>query len=215
MSKKRSSSSKKGQEVIRPGTSVPGGCLAPLGPVCSHRGEQVRVGPYAILAGGTRYLQPEDLERADIVVPLEASVPARLGQRVEILACPWRDYGPPPAGFEDFLRDQVVPELAAGRKLLVYCIGSHGRTGSFLASLISLLEPETVDPIVAARERHCKKAVESREQAEAIFALRGLPLPPRYAAEFFRPPPPPLGGPSIGSLLAAKPATGLRWWEET
>lgn len=155
-----------------------------LVPQCSHRGEPVNVGPYQILAGGTRYLQPEDLDRADIVIPLGEGIPARLGQRVQVLACPWGDMQPPPAGFEQLIRMQVIPELAAGKKILVYCIGSHGRTGTFLASLISVLEPETKDPIAAVRNRHCYKAVESREQAEFVFRLRGAELPEKYQREF-------------------------------
>lgn len=160
----------------------------------AHRGRAVRVGPYKIYAGGTRYLQPEDLERFDLIIPLEPKIPTRLGHRqhVEILGCPWPDYGPPPEGFEEFLWNEVIPELKRGKRILVYCIGSHGRTGTFLASLIALLEsPErTPDPIAAVRRRHCDHAVETLKQARYIFALRGEELPEEYEIEFTPPPPP-------------------------
>lgn len=154
--------------------------------MCSHHGEVVRCGDYYVLAGGTQYLQPEDLERADVVIPLENRVPARLGQSVVVLGCPWKDFAPPPDGFEQFLRESVIPLLAEGRRLLVYCIGSHGRTGTFVASLIALVESpeETPDPIQAVRERHCRKAVETLEQAESVFSLRGQELPEKYRREF-------------------------------
>lgn len=144
------------------------------------------MGMFEVMAGGTRYLQPADLDAADIVVPLENRVPAALGQTVMVLTCTWPDFGPPPDRFEAFLRNRVIPLLWEGRRLLVYCIGSHGRTGTFLASLIALLESseETPDPIAAARARHCHKAVETLAQAESVFALRGQPLPEKYRREF-------------------------------
>ena len=168
--------------------------LAPLGlapvvnippPHPKHRGEAVRVGPYTVLAGGTRDLTEQDLEKADVLIPLLQDLPPLVfGRRYEILAAPLQDFGGVPAEWGDFLRQQVIPLLAEGRRVLAFCMGSHGRTGTFLASLIALLEPGTADPIAAARERHCRKAVESRLQAEAIFALRGEGVPERYNREF-------------------------------
>jgi hypothetical protein len=52
--------------------------------------------------------------------------------------------------------------------------------------MIAVLEPNTEDPIAAIRERHCKEAIETLEQAKAIFRLRGEPLPERYEKEFAR-----------------------------
>lgn len=199
--------------------------LAPIGPPpCSHRGEAVKVGQYKVLAGGTRYLTGADLAKADVLIPLGEGVPRLeappvLGEvshfTIEVWGCPWRDMSPPPEGFGDFLREQVIPALEAGRRILAYCIGSHGRTGSFLASLIAMLEPETVDPIAAVRERHCRKAVETRLQAEAIFALRDEKLPACYEAEFYRPPVQPLLGLASGFGGAGQygSAPRTRAWE--
>lgn len=195
---------KKGATRAPPASQLAQSTTPAARPQCSHRGEEVRVGPYSIMAGGTRYLQPQDLAHADVIVPLENRIPAAVGQVVSVLACPWQDYGPPPAGFEQFLHQQVIPLLQSGKKLLVYCIGSHGRTGSFLASLIAILEPETADPIAAVRERHCHRAVETLAQARAIFALRGEALPEEYVREFAPPPAPTtgtgfkFGSPSVG-----------------
>ncbi len=157
--------------------------------LCSHRGESVRVGPYEILAGGTRDLQSEDLEKADILVPLLENVPFAFGRRYQILAAPLRDFGGVPEGWGEFV-ELVADELALGRKVLTFCMGGHGRTGTMLASLIAVLESaeETPDPIAAARERHCSHAVETLAQAEGIFALRGRVVPEKYCKEFYRPP---------------------------
>lgn len=150
-----------------------------------HRGKKaVQVGPYQIHPGGTRYLKEGDFDGFDVLIPLDDTRGIRLdlGQTIQILGCPWPDFSPPPDGFEEFLLDKVIPLLQAGKKVMVYCIGSHGRTGTFLASLIALLEnrEQTPDPIAAARKRHCHKAVETLRQAEAIFALRGEELPESY-----------------------------------
>jgi hypothetical protein len=88
--------------------------------------------------------------------------------------------------WRESLESEVIPRLKAGLTLIGFCIGGHGRTGTLIASLIALLEPETDDPIAAARERHCRKAVETRAQAEGIYALRGEELPEKYVAEFRR-----------------------------
>jgi protein-tyrosine phosphatase len=55
--------------------------------------------------------------------------------------------------------------------VLIFCLGSHGRTGTVIAGLIAMLEPEVDDPIEAVRKRHCGKSVETREQAEWVRNL--------------------------------------------
>ncbi len=156
---------------------------------CSHRGEEVRVGDYTILAGGTQYLQPADLRKADLLIPLtgDRPIPFEFGKRYQVLAAILPDYGGVDPYWKELL-EVVIDELKRGTKILAFCVGSHGRTGTLLASLIALLESdeETPDPIAAARERHCERAVETRAQAQAVFALRGQPLPSYYDAEFPR-----------------------------
>ncbi len=95
-----------------------------------------------------------------------------------------RDFGGVPTNWRELLEERIIPRLEDGDDLLAFCAGSHGRTGTFLASLIALLETpeETPDPIAAVRERHCHEAVETKLQAEAIFALRGQAVPQHYLA---------------------------------
>jgi len=157
---------------------------------CTHRGELVRVGQFSIKAGGTYDLLPQDLEGIDVLIPLLESVPFGFGRRYSVLAAPLVDYGGVPSNWRAFLEGDVIPLLESGASVLTFCMGSHGRTGTILASLIALLEDpaETPDPIEAARARHCRKAVETERQAVAIFALRGEELPDKYVREFYRPP---------------------------
>lgn len=147
-----------------------------------HRGDAVRVGPYEVFAGGTTYLEPQDLFDMDVVVPLTGKLPFVFGQRYTVLAGFLPDFGGVPDNWQEFLEGVVIPELEQGRRIIAFCAASHGRTGTFLASLIALLESaeETPDPILAVRERHCEKAVETLAQAEAIFALREEEVPAQY-----------------------------------
>lgn len=146
------------------------------------------MGRYTIMAGGTMYLQPGDFDQADLLIPLkDAAGPLEFGKRYSVLAGSLQDYGGVPKHWRKFLR-LVIKELESGKKILAFCAASHGRTGCFLASLIALLESEeeTPDPIEAVRERHCRFAVETQSQAEAVFALRGRPLPSKYHSLFHR-----------------------------
>lgn len=155
-----------------------------------HRGNAVPIGPYTIFAGGTDYLEATDLAKADILVTLTQKMPPlQFGRRYDILAAPLVDFGGVPKEWNAFLKSQVIPLLEQNKRLLAFCGASHGRTGVFLASLIALLEPksETPDPIKALRERHCRFAVETLAQAEAIFAIRGERLPKKYKREFEEP----------------------------
>lgn len=162
---------------------------------CSHRGAQpVKVGPYFIYLGGINYLEQGDLDNIDVLVPL-TEVPLEFGKTYTrwsknggkmhpqmppltperlyvILAAPMMDFSAPPPEWKSFLTDKLIPLLASGKTVLAFCLGSHGRTGTLLASLIALLEPDVADPIAEARARHCYKAVETREQTEAVMALR-------------------------------------------
>ena len=172
-----------------------------------YRGHAVRVGPYQVFAGGTMYLRPRDLRKADVLVPLTGvseyefgqiytvsadQQPSRIteleaGRSYTMLVGRLPDFGGVPENWDWFIRERVIPLLEQGKKLLGFCMVSQGRTGTWLASLVAVLEPEEVDPIAAVRRRHCAKAVETMAQATAVFALRGQDLPEKYRLEFSRP----------------------------
>ncbi len=182
---------------------------------CSHKGEAVQVGDYVIHTGGTMYMTSSDLDRFDVLLPLtgckeldfgktyqfvgapeDADIETRRkqpsgitplspGRHYTILAAPLVDFGGLPENWKEFLQEQVIPLLASGKTVLGFCIGSHGRTGTLVASLIALLEPDVADPVAEARRRHCHHAVETRAQAAGIFALRGQDLPEHYQTAGF------------------------------
>lgn len=169
-------------------TAMPPGRLRPA--VHSpHRGNPVTIGRgyYTVYAGGTRFLEPQDLAKFDIVIPFmtlddpqmhPALVPV-LKDHPGLREYPIKDFHGGPSDWPQFIGD-VRRQIMDGKKVIGFCFGGHGRTGMFIASLIGLFEPSLEDPIAAARRRHCGGAVEMRVQAESVFGLRGQTLPRKY-----------------------------------
>ena len=71
------------------------------------------------------------------------------------------------------LVDWTADQLHAGKKVHCGCIGGHGRTGTFLAALLSVVAGE-VDAITYVREHYCKKAVETAEQVKFLQQHYGI-----------------------------------------
>lgn len=151
-------------------------------PKCDHRGGAVQVGDYEILAGGVSYLEPQDIVmlRPDILVPLTQHYPAWMEEVADVHPLFLPDFGGVPPDWSKQVQ-QVIELLESGERVMAFCFASHGRTGTLLASLISVLEPEVDDPVEEVRKRHCSHSVETRAQAAAVFALRGQELPLRYS----------------------------------
>lgn len=63
-------------------------------------------------------------------------------------------------------------QLEAGLKVHCGCIGGHGRTGTFLAALVS--EFGEADAIAYVRENYCQKAVESTVQVDFLKKHFGI-----------------------------------------
>jgi hypothetical protein len=169
-------------------------------PHMPHRGETpVRVGRYTVFLGGTMHFQPGDADRFDVLIPLtetglpfgemvEVDAESRIprlpplapGRKYQVLPLPIIDFQPLPANFPEVLAEKVVPLLVQGKRVVAFCAGSHGRTGTFLAQLIAILERRVKDPIRVARARHCRHAVETADQARSVFAIKGTEVPGHY-----------------------------------
>lgn len=72
------------------------------------------------------------------------------------------------------LVDWVTEELKKGSRVHAGCVGGHGRTGTFIAAVVSLLLPEVKNVIKFVREAYCFKAVESPEQVEFLTEHFGI-----------------------------------------
>ena len=153
-----------------------------------HRGTPVAIGPFTIYAAGIHDIGTDDLAafRSDTNAILVLLSDDQIEWRCNatdftILAKPLVDHGGVPDDWKAFIQ-KLFDLLVAGKRLLITCSKGHGRTGCCIASLIAYIESSerTPDPIAATRIRHCWQAIESRNQAEAIFAIRNERLPTRY-----------------------------------
>lgn len=148
---------------------------------CSHNAkEPVMIGGFPVWLAAHAALDWETTKEMDLILPLNGSKPrAPFGAFLPMLSVELQDYGGVPSNWAEFIK-MIAEYIKTNKKIVAYCVGSHGRTGCFAASLIALMEPEIEDPIAEIRKRHCHHAVESEKQAIAVFAIKGTPLPDKY-----------------------------------
>jgi len=74
--------------------------------------------------------------------------------------------------------EELVAHLTnTQRKLLVFCVGGHGRTGTALACLMVVCGWTSEDAIEWIRTNYCQRAIETREQERYILQIeRNTPL---------------------------------------
>jgi hypothetical protein len=153
-----------------------------VGKTCTHPPYVgCQVGDYKLFPTQDKFITPAVLADFDVVCPL-----TDFGGGVNyneycgvIMWIPIKDMTAP-----DYLRlranaERIVELMKAGNTIALWCIGSHGRTGTVLATCIGLVEPN-VDPIDTVRERHCKSAVETQSQVEVVFKALGRELPEKW-----------------------------------
>ena len=87
---------------------------------------------------------------------------------------PIQDYGVPhePEEFKKLIR-WSAKQVNAGLKLHCGCIGGHGRTGMFLAALVTEMSGEK-DSVSYVRKHYCKKAVENEKQVNFLHEHFGI-----------------------------------------
>lgn len=104
----------------------------------------------------------------DILVPLAECYGSIWdnGFRGEIWYYPIRDYHVLPDDVADQAVSRIVSALENKKKVGIFCLGGHGRTG-YLACLV-LGALDYADPIRYVRENYCKLAVESNAQIKQI-----------------------------------------------
>ena len=107
-------------------------------------------------------------EFCDILVPLAECYGSiwDKGFRGEIWYYPIRDYSVLPSDVADQAVAKIVSALENKKKVGIFCLGGHGRTG-YLACLV-LGALDYADPIRYVRENYCKLAVESNTQIKQI-----------------------------------------------
>jgi hypothetical protein len=123
------------------------------------------------------------LENFDVVVPLTdtASFSEVYSNYCGIVMWfPIRDMTAPDPTRLRVNAQRILDFARTGAKVAFWCVGSHGRTGTVLATCIGLAEPDVVDPIAETRTRHCKHAIETNAQEICIFKALGREVPDQY-----------------------------------
>lgn len=108
------------------------------------------------------------MNKVDVLIPLD-SVHGSIwedGYTGEIMYIPIEDYSVLPKWVEAEMVNKVLDLLMSDKKVAIFCIGGHGRTGYFTSLLLGKLGIE--DPIDYLRKNYCEKAVEAKCQVEAI-----------------------------------------------
>jgi hypothetical protein len=143
--------------------------------------ETVVIGHFTVLASSGIWLDQGDLIPDHLTVPLTTFVPFVPGVRYNLMPVKMEDFGGVPFNWKRIVH-KLYRRIQNGERAHIFCDGGKGRTGTMLASLIAVAEsPESApDPIAEVRRRYFSGAVETAEQGEAIFALRGQSLPKHY-----------------------------------
>ena len=89
-----------------------------------------------------------------------------------VVVYPWPDQGVPrePARFRRAL-SWLLEQLSEGARVEVGCLGGHGRTGSVLASLLSMQGLTPGEAIDYVRSRYCTEAIETKGQVQFIHRV--------------------------------------------
>lgn len=110
-----------------------------------------------------------DQEETTLALPASLTTAGTDGPKV--LRLNWPDYGVPPDTCGVQFWRTLIGSLPTG-KIAVGCMGSHGRTGTFLALLRILFHGDSApNAINWVRVHHCPKAVESVMQETYLWRL--------------------------------------------
>ena len=123
-----------------------------------------------VILGGLRDLDDMLAMKPDVLVPLDR-LPGYIwedGYRGEILYMPIVDQSILPESVLEFFIDQLLERICEKRRIAIFCIGGHGRTGYIASCLLYRLGIR--DPITYIRKNYSMKAVETDEQEDAVQA---------------------------------------------
>jgi len=161
---------------------------------CRHEPTELRLntasGEVSIWLASEGKISTDDIVKFDLFVTLNGNLPRTcFGDGLLVYDCTLPDFGM----LEDInlwckFMNFFLEEARKGKKILAYCTGGHGRTGTFGASMIATAEgagnPD-LDPVKEIRTRYCTEAVESYKQISAVFKILGKPVPEKYEEPVF------------------------------
>lgn len=162
-----------------------GSQILPLRPACTHRPQcllKSQQSGWEVWAGA-RFDCLDYLEHFDVLLNLTGE-PALEGHRVPLKGLEHWGKGAPPlevildwpdmraVGLPSAFWTDLVRYLAENRtRMLAFCIGGHGRTGTAICCLMVVNGWTTKAAIEWVRKNYCRLAVESKEQEEYVRAV--------------------------------------------
>jgi hypothetical protein len=129
--------------------------------------QPVEIVPGLIL-GSLRALNAMLEMKPDVLFPLDR-LPGWVWDtdfRGEIVYYPIMDYCALPDDVLEQLVAAVLDRLQAGKRVAIFCIGGHGRTGYVASCVLHQLGKE--NPVAFLKQNYSPSAVESEEQELAI-----------------------------------------------
>lgn len=153
---------------------------------CSHTPEKgCAVGKWKLYPTAEKHIFPRVMDCFDVLCPLTESGGFNMNYNEFcglIMWIPIKDFSAPDALRLRVSAQRIVELMQHGNNIALWCMGSHGRTGTVLATCIGLVEPD-VDPIDTVRARHCSHAVETQGQIEVVFKALKRALPEKWKAK--------------------------------
>ena len=121
-----------------------------------------------VVLGGLRDLDEILALKPDVLVPLDR-LPGTIwedGYRGEILYMPIVDESILPESVLEFFVEQLLERICDKKRIAIFCIGGHRRTGYIASCLLYRLGIK--DPITYIRKNYSLQAVETEEQEDAV-----------------------------------------------
>ena len=142
---------------------------------CCHDGSQGFYGLYPLSARCLN-LRSVNLKQYDAWILLDTCALDYFSlldtRRFPLLVVSVRDGHPPTREQMDGII-KFIRSFGPEPRILISCIGAHGRTGTVLAIWMHLNQPKG-DPVLRVRKEYCRKAVETAEQAKFVYSYLGL-----------------------------------------
>ena len=125
-----------------------------------------------LLLGGLDNLEELRAMGTEVLFCL-CEVPPSLSQWPgELLSCPIEDGGVLEDNALEAVVEAVLARLEQGKRVGIFCLGGHGRTGYVAACVLARLGINR--PISYLQKHYCRKAVETEEQVRAIRSFQCL-----------------------------------------
>lgn len=141
--------------------------------------------PNLFLGGYSQVREMVTEKNVDVLVPLD-SLDGNIwkyGFRGEILYYPIQDFGTLPSDVYETVCNKILECIKANKKVGLFCMGGHGRTGYVAAGVLGLYGIE--DPINLLWTKYCEKAVETTSQLEEIAVIsNNMELYDKYKLNF-------------------------------